>query len=70
MYIQGDPVALADLSEGFMEVECGYDPCRYSMEVRTTEEYSHNTVEWFAKWTCPSCHEENEKEGWYDPNDN
>lgn len=72
MYIYGDPIALSDsVTRGsVMEVDCGNDPCRYSLEVPTTEEYSHGTVTWFAEWVCPSCNESNEKEGWYDPNDN
>lgn len=70
MYLMGDNIALSNTSHSVMEVECGNDPCSYAVEVQTTEEYSHNTVEWFASWVCPSCNEPNEKEGWYDPRGN
>jgi len=62
-------IAGYDERENIMEVECGYDPCRYALEVPVTETYSHDVVQWYAVWVCPSCNEENEKEGWYDPND-
>ena len=72
MYMGGDPIALSNTvtSNSVMEVECGWDPCRYAVEVPTSEEYSHGTVTWYAEWKCPSCNEDNSTEGWYDPNDN
>ena len=68
-YMQGDSIALSSSYDSVMEVECGWDPCSYAMEVPTSEEYSHGTVTWYAEWVCPNCGESNSKEGWYDPND-
>ena len=62
-------IAGYDERDNIREVECGYDPCRYALEVPVTETYSHDVVQWYAVWVCPSCNEENDKEGWYDPND-
>jgi len=62
-------IAGYDEKDGLQEVECGNDPCTYTLEVGTTEVYSHGIVTWYAEWTCPSCNESNEKEGWYDPSD-
>ena len=59
-----------DEKDGLQEVECGWDPCRYAVEVGTSEVYSHGIVTWVAEWKCPSCTEDNSTEGWYDPNDN
>ena len=56
--------------DGTQEVSCGNDPCDYTLEVGTTEIYSHGIVEWAAEWKCPNCEQENSQEGWYDPNDN
>ena len=63
-------IAGYDEREALREVDCGYDPCRYALEVPVVEVFTgHDVVEWFAVWTCPSCNEANEKEGWYDPNE-
>ena len=62
-------IAGYDERDNIREVDCGYDPCRYALEVPVTETYSHDVVQWYAVWVCPSCNEENEKEGWYDPNE-
>ena len=54
-------------SEGTQELDCD---CGHTMEVDTSEDYSHGTVTWIADWTCPKCNQSNSREGWYDPNDN
>ena len=66
-YLSGDPISNLTTGENVQEVECGY--CGHAVEVSTQEEYGHNTVTWFAEWTCFKCGEDCESEGWYDPND-
>lgn len=63
MYMQGDPIALGNTSEGTQEVEC--EDCGNLTEVETEEEYSHGDTTWYAEWVCPKCNESHTTQGWY-----
>ena len=66
MWLGGDPASYSSSSDGVQELDCD---CGHTMEVGTSEEYSHGTVTWLAEWKCPNCGQSNSAEGWYDPNE-